>query len=176
MSSEVLETYTMKSEEEIKEILDRLFVYKNENDEMKYQPEDILTINDVWLLLDYITNLQEKVNQYENPEDMTLFYMWLDVKAKDKMKEMQTTVNNCKQEINKLTAESTEWESKYYDLQEKYNKALEILVDFNMPCEIDDFNLLDTDYCELNCSVDDEQYKKCWNKFIEWRLQGVDKE
>ena len=62
------------------------------------------------------------------------------------------------------------------NLQEKYDKALELLVDFNMPCEIDNFNLLDTDYCELNCSVDDEQYKKCWNKFIEWRLQGVDKE
>ena len=62
------------------------------------------------------------------------------------------------------------------NLQEKYNKELELLVDFNVPCEIDDFNLLDTDYCELNCSVDDEQYKKCWNKFIEWRLQGVGKE
>ena len=62
------------------------------------------------------------------------------------------------------------------NLQEKYDKALELLVDFNMPCGIDNFNLLDTDYCELNCSVDDEQYKKCWNKFIEWRLQGVDKE
>ena len=46
--------------DEIKEILDRLFVYKNENNEMKYQPEDILTIDDVWLLLDYITNLQER--------------------------------------------------------------------------------------------------------------------
>ena len=37
-------------------------------------------------LIDYITNLQEKVNQYENPDDMTLFYMLLDTKAKDKMK------------------------------------------------------------------------------------------
>ena len=58
---------------EIKEILDRLFVYKNENDEMKYQPEDILTIDDVWLILDYITNLQEEneelkanLEMYEN--------------------------------------------------------------------------------------------------------------
>ena len=48
-------------QEEIKEILDRLFVYKNENDEMKYQPEDILTIDDVWLLLDCITSLQEEL-------------------------------------------------------------------------------------------------------------------
>ena len=39
--------------------------------------------------LDYITNLQEKVNQYENPDDMTLFYMWLDEKAKDKIKKLQ---------------------------------------------------------------------------------------
>ena len=46
--------------DEIKEILDRLFVYRNENDEMKYQPEDILAIEDVWLLLDYITNLQKE--------------------------------------------------------------------------------------------------------------------
>ena len=55
--------------DEIKEILDRLYVYRNENDEMKYQPEDILTIEDVWLLLDYITNLEqyynENVNKYE---------------------------------------------------------------------------------------------------------------
>ena len=40
-------------------------------------------------VLDYITNLQEKVNQYENPDDLTLFYMWLDEKAKDKMKQLQ---------------------------------------------------------------------------------------
>ena len=45
--------------EEIKEILDNLYRYKDE-DYMKYQPEDILTIEDVWLLLDYITNLQEE--------------------------------------------------------------------------------------------------------------------
>jgi len=45
---------------------------------------------------DTITNLQqenerlkERVNQYENPDDMTLFYMWLDEKAKDKMKELK---------------------------------------------------------------------------------------
>ena len=56
-------------------------------------------LNDNKHLLDYITNLQEKVNQYENPDDMTLFYMWLDEKAKDKMKELQTTVNNCKERI-----------------------------------------------------------------------------
>ena len=57
-------------------------------------------------------------------------------------------------------------------LENKYDKALETLVDFNTPCERDDFNLLDTDYCELNCSNDDEQYKRCWNRWIEWRLEN----
>ena len=68
--------------DKIKEILDKLFVYKNENDEMKYQPEDILTIDDVWLLLDYITNLKEEnerlkelCNKYEE-EHKTTFKIW----------------------------------------------------------------------------------------------------
>lgn len=33
--------------------------------------------------------LKEKINQYENPDDLTLFYMWLDEKAKDKMKQLK---------------------------------------------------------------------------------------
>lgn len=37
--------------------------------------------------------LKEKINQYENPEDLTLFYMWIDEKAKDKMKELQQRIN-----------------------------------------------------------------------------------
>lgn len=53
-------------------------------------------------LLDYITNLQEKVDQYENPKDYTLFYMWLDEKAKDKMKELQQENERLKDEIEKL--------------------------------------------------------------------------
>jgi hypothetical protein len=57
---------------EIKEILDRLFVYRNENNEMKYQPEDILTIEDVWLLLDCITNLQ-KENERLKEENKRIF-------------------------------------------------------------------------------------------------------
>lgn len=54
-----------------------------------YYIDDFLSGEDVKKLADYITNLQQKVEQYENPEDLTLFYMWLDEKAKDKMKELQ---------------------------------------------------------------------------------------
>ena len=73
---------------EIKEILDFL---SSEN----YYIQDIdckfkrLYLDEVNKLLDYITNLQEKIDQYENPDDMGLFYMWLDTKAKDKIKKLQ---------------------------------------------------------------------------------------
>lgn len=78
----------------------------------------ILSCKDYKLLLDYITNLQqenkklkEQINQYENPDDMTLFYMWLDVKAKDKIKELQQEKEKLEKEykskvddIGKLTS------------------------------------------------------------------------
>lgn len=40
-----------------------------------------------------IRDLQEKINIYENPEDLTLFYMWIDNKAKDKMKNLQQRID-----------------------------------------------------------------------------------
>ncbi|MBO7733010.1 MAG: hypothetical protein J6S67_10665 [Methanobrevibacter sp.] len=53
-------------------------------------------------------------------------------------------------------------------LNKKYNKALEILADFNLPCEYDEGKIPDN-YCEENCSDD---YKKCWDKYIELELKG----
>ena len=55
-------------------------------------------------------------------------------------------------------------------LNNKYNKALEILNEYSMPCERGYYNLLDTDYCEKNCSNDEEQFKKCWDEYIKWML------
>ena len=67
-------------------------------------------------------------------------------------------------------------------LNNKYNKALELLlellIDYNLPlpCEVDDFMNVHSDYCKTHCGVvDEEQYKRCWKKFIEWKL-GSDKE
>lgn len=65
---------------------------------------------------------------------------------------------------------------KYNDLQEKYNKALELLSEYNMPCEKEDFMNKNEDYCFKNCGVDEEIYKKCWDKFIEQELEKSDKE
>lgn len=51
------------------------------------------TEESVKALLDYINQLETKINTYENPEDMTLMFMWCDEKAKDKIKELKQKVN-----------------------------------------------------------------------------------
>ena len=57
------------------------------------------------------------------------------------------------------------------NLQQKYEKALELLSNYNMPCEIDNFMDDNSDYCSINCSNDGEVFKHCWNRFIEWKLK-----
>ena len=62
-------------------------------------------------LLDYVINLQQKIEQYENPDDMTLFYMWLDVKAKDKMKELEEENERLKENNSDMQEEMARvWE------------------------------------------------------------------
>lgn len=70
--------------------------------------------------------------------------------------------------INKLQQENQK-------LKDKYNKALEILTEYNLPCEIDKFNTKEEnlDYCSKNCSVDEEIFVKCWDRFIEQELKEV---
>ena len=62
------------------------------------------------------------------------------------------------------------------NLQKKYNEALKILSEYQLPCEIDDFNMRDEniDYCSDNCSVDDELYPKCWDRYIQQKLKDVE--
>lgn len=57
------------------------------------------------------------------------------------------------------------------NLQNKYDKSLELLANFNMPCEYDE-GKISHNYCEEFCDTDDETYKKCWNKYIENILRG----
>lgn len=59
-------------------------------------------------------------------------------------------------------------------LKSKYNQALSILSDFNLPCELEGFMDKNTDYCSLNCSMNDDVYKECWNRYIEQKLEKVD--
>ena len=74
--------------------------------------ENVETKEKVFKFKDYITNLQQKVEQYENPDDMTLFYMWLDEKAKDKMKQLQEERNMFKESFETMT-------KNYFELQQE---------------------------------------------------------
>ena len=51
-------------------------------------------------------------------------------------------------------------------LQRELDCALTILSE-NPPCERDDFMDNHTDYCSLNCGVDEEVFKKCWLMYID---------
>ena len=62
---------------EIKEIIDRFNFVKKEPNKLSYYPEDLLTREEMWLLLDYITNLQE-----ENKELKKYFESDMEIRAK----------------------------------------------------------------------------------------------
>ena len=59
-------------------------------------------------------------------------------------------------------------------LQRELDCALTILSE-NPPCERDDFMDNHTDYCSLNCGVDEEIFKKCWLMYIDEILERTDK-
>lgn len=59
-------------------------------------------------------------------------------------------------------------------LQRELDCALGILSE-NPPCERDDFMDNHTDYCSLNCGVDEEIFKKCWLMYIDEILERTDK-
>lgn len=105
-----------------------------------------------------------------------------------KAKELEEKANNRYKAIKdqekfiiKLDSDTQKYFNMYADesiknryLEEKYNKALELLSEYQMPCDIDEFNVKNADYCSSNCSVDEEVYKKCWNRYIEQELDKED--
>ena len=86
--------------------------------------------------------------------------------------------NNKKQkEVYKNSKNYHKLQQENQQLKEKYNKALEILTEYNLPYEIDKFNTKEEnlDYCSKNCSVDEEIFIKCWDRFIEQEIEGSNK-
>ena len=77
---------------------------------------------------------------------------------------------NIKYHIQKLQEENKK-------LIKKYNKALQLLSDYNLPCEIDGFNTKEEniDYCSQNCRVDEATFVKCWDRYIEQELESDNK-
>lgn len=47
-----------------------------------------------------IERLNKKIEQYENPEDMTLMFMWCDEKAKDEIKRLNNIINKIEKMFN----------------------------------------------------------------------------
>ena len=71
--------------------------------------------------------LKEKLDKYENPEDMTLFTMWCTEKVKDENKKLKDNWKNLKQIIKKkFVAQggftSYEWNDLLNDLLNKMQK------------------------------------------------------
>lgn len=62
------------------------------------------------------------------------------------------------------------------ELTKKYNLSLSLLIEYDMPCEKDNFMNKNSDYCEKICGCDNEIYKKCWDKFIEDKLSKGEKD
>ena len=102
----------------IKEILDKIEKVANRETASRNALMEMKD-KDYQLLLDYITNLQERINNYENPEDLTLFYMWLDEKAKDKLKGLQQRIDKLNNRIHALEKHNQKLQleaQKYFDL------------------------------------------------------------
>ena len=67
--------------------------------------------------------LKEKINTYEDPEDITLMFMYCDEKAKDKIKQLKEVIKEVRVEIKDLLSH---WKGN--DLVERdLNELLEIL-------------------------------------------------
>lgn len=92
----------------------------------------LLNSDNTKLLLDYITNLQQKVEQYENPEDLTLFYMWIDEKAKDKMKELQKENERLKDELETMTFTAKVKQEAIDALIKRIDKAIKLIESYNL--------------------------------------------
>ena len=146
---------------EIKEILDNI---KDKYED--YYVQDIVSGNDLKQLLDYIINLQkqieeyqkaldettsekidlqQKVEQYENPDDLTLFYMWVDEKAKDKMKALQEENEHLKKQNNglhNLIVQHIDEEDNLIDYKSRIDKAVEYI----MTELIDEWNIKNNGY------------------------------
>lgn len=148
---------------------------------------------------DEIQELKQKVNQYENPDDLTLFYMWLDEKSKGKMKELQDEIQNLKGSLKTyevLLKTNVEENERLKELCDKYEEEhsnafkLWTMKMEEMPCyeefmnyksrnekAIEDINLLMSGrYCKDNVGYMSQSCCNLRLEIIKKDLAGGDKE
>lgn len=86
-------------------------------------------------------------------------------------------IEEIRENETKLIDEIKQLEKENQEYKEKYNKALELLASCKLPCDIDNFNTMEDhiEYCIKNCSVDEEIFIKCWDRFITQKIEKSDK-
>ena len=129
---------------EIEEILKYLKnnTYIPDETKRKYK---ILHRDEVNLLLSYIEQLQttakdckQKLEQYENPDDLTLFYMWLDTKAKDKMTYMENQIMILKQQIQMANDIAHEKLEDYQRMKDNFDSKVDVITELKE--DIEEYN------------------------------------
>ena len=76
-----------------------------------------------------IARLNERINNYENPDDMTLMFMWCDEKAKDKIKDLQTKIDKAIKYIKEHQEKQFAFNFEYALRDNEIDILLEILGD-----------------------------------------------
>ena len=154
--------------EEIKEILEAL---KPHNDIKEYPL--YLNRKQQDLLYDYIKNLQQKIDLYENPDDMTLFYMWLDEKSKDKMKQLQQENEILKKnaEHNDKVVDKARWNEMIY--KSRCEKANDFIDNYDVFKEFS-FPLMKRDIENQIKSSIDYEFNSTFRKKLKNILNGSD--
>lgn len=87
-------------------------------------------------LLKEIQESKEKLNKYENPEDMTLMMMWCTEKVKDENKKLKQQLEDKEDYIKKLQATKDKldkWDYENTLQQAKFIKYLEDEIKYNTP-------------------------------------------
>lgn len=78
--------------------------------------------------------------------------------------------------IHALITEKDQFKEDKKILQRELDCALKLLSEMSPPCEKDGFMDNHTDYCSLNCGVDEDVFKKCWLMYIDEILERTDED
>lgn len=102
--------------------------------------------------------LKQKLDKYENPEDMTLMMMWSTEKVKDENKKLKKQLENKYEKVGTLTSELLyEENTKLINQQKEFIKYLED--------EINALNVVNSTPCGL--SFENEITRKVYQEVLE---------
>lgn len=72
--------------------------------------------------------LKEKVEMYENPEDLTLMFMYCTEEAKDKIKLLKENLKTTNKGLRKVILKRKKWKDRYYNERYKNKKLKNTLI------------------------------------------------